>query len=102
MDEHDTYQHVLTDEDVGADERDAIADRVTDLYAEDSSVRFTPSDEGPLELEVPEQLPRTDHATVRDILEEELSLTLDRYERFILELHVAWPSPCYRICIGYE
>jgi len=102
MDDHDTYQHVVTTEDVDPRERDRIANRVEELYEGDGEVRFTAAESGQMELSVPDRIPRTQHDDVRMILREELSLTLDRFEQFILELHVNWPRSRYRVCVGYE
>lgn len=102
MEDHDTYQYVFTADDVDAEARRTAEARIADSLDGDVDVRFEPTTEGPLELVVPDRIPSTKKDDVRSALAEVLPYTPERHERFILELHVNWPTTRYRVCIGFE
>jgi hypothetical protein len=100
MKNHQTYQYVVTPDDVGEEKRDEISGEIRDVIGAES-LRFEEADDGVLEMVVSDTIPNARKSDVRETLEAGLAYSFDLHESVVLELHVSWPTPRYRICIGF-
>lgn len=101
MKDHDTYQAVIMPEDIDGKRRRDIVDALAEFLNE-PDVRFEESPDGPLELVVPEPISSTRTSVVRDTLQARIPYAFDDHETVVLDLHVNWPKPRYRICIDFQ
>jgi len=99
MKTHTTYQYLVTADDIDEKQRDQITGELGDELGTES-IRFEQADDDALELVVPDSIPNARKPSVRETLEAEIPYSFGEYESVVLELHVSWPTPRYRICIG--
>lgn len=99
MKTHNTYQYLVTANDVDEEQREEITGELGDAIGTDG-IRFEEADDGALEMVVPDSIPNARKPTARETLEAKIPYSFDEHESVVLELHVSWPTPRYRICIG--
>ena len=99
MKTHSTYQYLVTVDDIDEEQRDRITDAIGDEIGAEN-IRFEEAGDGAFELVVPDSIPKVRKPTVRETIEAEIPYSLDQHESVVLELHVSWPTPKYRVCIG--